>query len=235
MNQPIRNCNGCQQPGHILRFCREHRCTGCEELGHAVHCPRQFQLRKLCLWLPYTMGARIGISQSPLREVPGVGRNLQLIRSAGTTTMIGSTFEAYFNSLRINYGGEGSIVIALQDAPTEAETLVQIRNVRQDNINQRASESVRNTPLWEENWPKTSIAWQRAHDNNSLRKVTRRNHDRCPTSEGERKANANHSDTNRRNGSFPTTNGYISAAEPLRLQQQNTSRITARITIWDIP
>lgn len=135
MNPQNRNCNGCQQNGHILRFCPEHRCTQCKVLGHAERdCPLQFQLREFCLWLPYDMGARIGISRSPLREVPGVGRNLQLIRSAGTTNMNGSSFEAYYNSLRIDYGGEGSIVIAMQDAPSDAETLVQIRNVRQEGV-----------------------------------------------------------------------------------------------------
>lgn len=135
MNQQTRNCNECKEEGHILRFCPTHRCTDCEVLGHAERdCPRQFRLRKFCLWLPYTMGARVGISQTPLREVPGVGRNLQLIRSAGATNMNGSTFETHYNSLRINYGG-GSIVIAMQDAPTDAETLVQIRNVRQGGEN----------------------------------------------------------------------------------------------------
>lgn len=135
MNPQGRNCNGCQQNGHILRFCPEHRCTQCQVLGHAERdCPLQFQLREFCLCLPYDMGARIGISRSPLREVPGVGRNLQLIRSAGTTNMNGSSFEAYYNSLRIDYGGEGSIVIAMQDAPSDAETLVQIRNVRQEGV-----------------------------------------------------------------------------------------------------
>lgn len=108
MNQQVGNCNGCHQASHILRFCPEQLCTECNVLGHAERdCPQQFQLGQFCLWLPYTLGARIGISQVPLREVLGVGRNLQLIRSAGRTTMNGSSFETIFNSLRINYGGEG--------------------------------------------------------------------------------------------------------------------------------
>lgn len=132
-------CNDCQRAGHIARFCPIQICEGCSDPGHAKRdCPRQHELREFILWLPIETAARMGISDhhAPLREVRNIGANLQLMRHAGPTMMNGHRFSVEYNALRLNYSGRGTIVIALQDAGTDAETLIHVRTVRQENANQ---------------------------------------------------------------------------------------------------
>lgn len=130
-------CNNCQQRGHISRFCPEGTCEQCHSSGHAKRdCPQQFRLNQFRLWLPYAANARIGVSDTALREMPGVGPNLQIMRGAAPKTVKGHLFCTEFNSLIVQYGGHGSILIALQDANSEAETLIAIRTHRQDNVSQ---------------------------------------------------------------------------------------------------
>lgn len=78
------------------------------------------------------MEVRFGVNLQPLREIPGIGRNLQMLRGSGLTTVNGSRFWDEFNALNIHYGGEGSIVIAMQDADSDDETIITIRTIRQD-------------------------------------------------------------------------------------------------------
>lgn len=79
-----------------------------------------------------SMEVRFGVNLQPLREIPGIGRNLQMLRGSGLTTVNGSRFWDEFNALNIHYGGEGSIVIAMQDADSDDETIITIRTIRQD-------------------------------------------------------------------------------------------------------
>lgn len=130
-------CDHCGRPNHIARFCPGQECETCHQPGHQHRdCPLQHELRQFALWFPFNAIVRMGIDRTPLREFPGVGANLQLLRNAEATTIGGSRFHAEFNSLRLAYGGHGTIVFAIQDAETDAETLIHLRTVRQDNAQQ---------------------------------------------------------------------------------------------------
>lgn len=72
----------------------------------------------------------MAVTAAPLREVPRVGANLQMMREMQPITMNGSQFCIEENALRINYDGKNSICIAMQDADSEAETLVQVNKMR---------------------------------------------------------------------------------------------------------
>lgn len=132
--QPNNQCNSCQRANHIARFCPEQTCETCGIRGHhARDCPLHHELRQFSLWFPINANVRMGINRLRMRELPGIGQNLQRMQGVEATTMNGSRFFVEFNALRINYGGQGSIVIAMQDEETDAETLIVIRCVRQEN------------------------------------------------------------------------------------------------------
>lgn len=127
-------CDMCQRSGDIARFCPNRACEGCHELGHIERdCPRQFELRQFRLWLPFNSAVRVGVNRNPLREMSGIGPNLQLLRNMKATTVNGSTFSSEFNSLCVEYGGHGTAVIAMQ---SDAETLIHIHRVYQDGVYQ---------------------------------------------------------------------------------------------------
>lgn len=129
-----RQCNLCQRANHIARFCPDQDCDTCKVRGNnARDCPLQHELRQFSLWFPANASVRMGVNRLPMREFAGIGQNLQRMQGAEATTMNGSRFFVEANSLGINYGGQGSIVIAMQDEVTDAETLIVIRSVRQNN------------------------------------------------------------------------------------------------------
>lgn len=133
--QQATQCNSCQRANHISRFCPDQTCGTCNLRGHnARDCPLQHELRQFTLWFPVNADVRMGVNRLPMREFPGIGQNLQRMQNADAVTMNGSRFFVEFNSLRIKYGGQGSIVIAMQDDETDAETLITIRYVRQANV-----------------------------------------------------------------------------------------------------
>lgn len=132
--QQVTNCNACQRPNHIARFCPDQTCAKCNIRGHhARDCPLQYELRQFTLWFPFNANIRMGINRLPMREFPGIGQNLQRMQNAEVTTMNGNRFFVGYSALHINYGGRGSIVIAMQDEATDAETLITIRVVRHEN------------------------------------------------------------------------------------------------------
>lgn len=114
-------CNTCGMANHIARFCPRQLCLSCNDRGHSARdCPRQFEL---------------GVNRQPLREFPGIGASLQLLRNADEAVINGTTFRPDSNALRVQYGSHGTIVIALQDANTDAETLLNVRSIYQDGYN----------------------------------------------------------------------------------------------------
>lgn len=128
MEDQVSKCNDCQRVGHIARFCPDQKGGKCGLTAHHERdCPRRGQLNRLRLWMPMDIAVRMAVSSHPLREVPGIGPNLQLLRSATPVSLNGSTFSGENNTLTVQYGGEDSIVIAMQDADTEEETLIQVR------------------------------------------------------------------------------------------------------------
>lgn len=128
MDYRPKTCNYCQRNGHIARFCSEQMCTNCGRKGHHDRdCQIHGEVKVLRIWMPFNREVRMAVSKSPTREYPEIGPNLQLMTGAPDVSLNGSTFSTKKNALKIEYGGEESIVIALQDAKTEAETLVQLR------------------------------------------------------------------------------------------------------------
>lgn len=121
-------CNECQLPGHIARFCPRGICEVCNEMGHIERdCPTRFILREIRIFFPYGEMVRAAVTAAPLREVPQVGANLRLLRDMPPLELQGHRFSAERNVLRIEHRGNATICVAIQDAATEAETLVQIR------------------------------------------------------------------------------------------------------------
>lgn len=106
------------------------QCEECEAPGHVKRdCPYQYVLRELVLWFPMGIEVRAGIGEFPIRDVPGIGPNLQLLSSLCEVNRGGHVFSSASNALRMEYSGAGTVALAIQDADSETETLIQIRRV----------------------------------------------------------------------------------------------------------
>lgn len=132
MNKRVHNevCKMCKHSGHIARFCPQQWCEAYGAPGHVKRdCPHQHVLRELVLWFPLGVEVHAGVIEYPMHDVPGIGPNLQLLTSVNEIKRGGHTFSSASNALRMDYSGAGTVAIAIQDADSETETLIQVRRI----------------------------------------------------------------------------------------------------------
>lgn len=123
-------CVKCMETGHTQLYCPKAICEFCGESGHTTQkCLQRTEFHEFILALPYGVRAQMFVSETCRRNDPDVLANMPDMEGVRPRTIQGNAIETRGAKLRIQYGRQSTIAIALRstDDAELSETLIVIR------------------------------------------------------------------------------------------------------------
>lgn len=123
-------CVKCMEPGHTQQYCPKAICEFCGETGHTIQkCLQRNEFHEFILALPHGVRAQMFISETCRRNDPDVLANMPDMENVRPRTIRGNDIQTCGAKLRIQYGRQSTIVIALRssDDAELSETLIVVR------------------------------------------------------------------------------------------------------------